>query len=909
MLERAGNNSTSLPLGTLETLLCAAFSSKHRHIVNSALVMWNQIFGGHVGEVDYPEKLKEALTTLQAFVDVSIPGLDVTHIESGGAQKPMFVDYQDGLDAVVVTLSSAGSNMNEIATPRPTSSKLHFTPTQTPLAATSPSSVNRVSNGSEKKKSNKDKSRRDKSKSTPPRPRHDDSQIEFTTIDFASAVPRSSGAVSTTQNQARDITVIEESQVLTERQREVRDRQRETNALYSDVMSSSPSGDTAARKLMTRTVPARESGVPLPQRAMQPALDQPSHGQEKQTSSPPPEDVALPEQLRTATPEPTTAETGNRTKNGDTFTDEEFIASTPTPRRGQALVFPVTNDNEIDSPSSPPEPRRYPLLPEISSRSRSSSILDEWQFSSSPLSGSPIAARHTMPEPELSLDGILNAGLRSCEEQAVEGEEMAQGRPETTEQSNLQQAIRSLVSGPLASKPDGETDIAMEDVPVPIPALLPATSSQKSLTVEISPIAQKKSKPIVPPSTPMQTRRRSTLLQGTSQDGQHDDENSTGAISFSSSVPGSAPQSLPGIFRKSKRSASKVVAQSSPIRGSTSGRRYKLMAMPPPSMRDVSFRMSDGEERSMLRLAIELDMIHKRSQSSPITAVPPSTRSGSKIEGAADGVEALDCITVSTSEETNWKINDNDATSSPERSQRTPSQRSSRRKRKRSASVRAEGDVAKPTINSSPTTRKYAHPKRHGSESEAERSQKNSSPVPEASPPPLPIEEVADTTAEVGFSSPSKGAELSTATEQNPPTDENVVLVPEDEEVQSQLALELEVLRTRNNMNANKAEKDNVVDLTAVAETTTANVVEVSDHAEPDSVVEVVEIEQGQNQEQEREGRPAKKPRLASILSMLKGSMSLLQSATLSREEVGQIEDVCMDMKRALYDAERRGRE
>ncbi|KAL1888490.1 hypothetical protein Sste5346_009534 [Sporothrix stenoceras] len=901
VLENAGVQASGLPISPLEPILYASFASKHRHIVNATLVMWNHIYSGYVGMLDYPEKLCEALITLQVYVDTPIPGLDITTVLSGGAQEPLFVEEGSSIKDALITLSAADTNMDDVDTPRPTSSKLHATPTHTPLSATSPSSVNRASNSKSKKSAKKDKlHRREKSKSTPARPRHDDSQIEFTAIDFPSAAPSSAAASAT-----KDIDVVEESRILTERQREVRDRQRETNALYSDVMSSSPTGEAAARKLATapRTVPARESSVSLPQQAIEPAMVEASlrvqeEEQEKQTSSPAPEDVALPQQVLTATPEPTTAETGSGGKAEGAFAaEDEFIASTPTPRRGQALVFPETHDNEIDSPSSPPEPRRYPLLPDISSRSRSSSILDEWQFSSSPLSGSPIAARHTLPEPELSIDGVLEASLRDRIQQDEDAEEPAAPAEQTA-----------------APKPstDNSIDIDMEDVatsvPAPVLAAPPAISSHENLTVEISPHTHKKSRAPASPTTPRQTRRRSALSQETtSQEDHADDESSigNGDISFSGSVSASAsvPQSLPRASRKNRK-ASKSVAQSSPIRASGSvsssinSRRYRLMAMPPPSMQNVSFRMSDGEERSMLRLAIELDMVNKQSQSqsSPAPSAPPSTRSASKKSGnnnKNDGQDALDCITVYTSDEKLVKSeDDNDKQNSPLSSQNvTPSQRSRRRKRKRSASARAEEESAaatsSPAMVSSPAAeRKLARARRHTSEARSERSERSQK---TASPAPAVVqeEEVADTTADIteaiGMSSPSKSGMA----------DETASVGSEgDRDVQSQLALEFEELSSRNK---------NVVDLTAVADTSAmTEVVDVTDDAEPESVVEVPA---------DTDSRPAKKPRLAGILSMLRGSLSLLQSVTLSREEVGQIEDVCMDVKRALYDAERRGRD
>ncbi|CAK7226733.1 hypothetical protein SCUCBS95973_006298 [Sporothrix curviconia] len=896
--ERVGSKTPTASFVMLEPLLCAAFSSKHRYIANNALVMWNKMFA-NVGELDYPEKLKETLTTLQAFVDVPIPGLDITHVASGGAQQPMFVDSQDGQDAII-TLSSTDSNLvADDKTPRASANKLHATtPAQTPLSATSPSSVNRASSlGSIKKKSNKEQLRLDRQlKSTPPRPRHDDSQIEFTTIDFASALPSSSAVSARGLRGEND--VVEESQILTERQREVRDRQRETNALYSDVMSSSPTREVAARLLVSApqmAAPLRESSVPLPQQKLPHVQVRSSLDQQKQTSSSsPPDDMALPEQVRATTPEPVMAgEAASKTKagGGDAFADEEFIASTPTPRRGQALVFPETNDNEIDSPSSPPEPRRYPLLPDISSRSRSSSILDEWQFSSSPLSGSPISARHTLPEPELSIDGVLQESLAGHVEAQVAEEDVA------NESESLHVGPSDVVAAVTASDPfdngkqNENTDVAMED----------ANTSTLTAAAAVAAI-------IVPPTSSQETPRASRQLRATSL---------LGDVSFLGSVPASAPQSLPRASRRSRRSASRLVAQSSPLRTSSSRsmRHYKIIAMPlsSSSVHNVSFRMSDGEERSMLRLAVELDTLKKQtpSQSSTSARKNHGYRADSFIREDTDD---LGCITVRTGDEQEAKSKERNASlaSSPDNSQHTPSQRSRRRKRKRSAAAGDAEDAAATdsvAAASSPAERRIAQAKRHVSGSKADRIRKAASPSTSArssSPASFPVEEPAD---ELRGDLAQESVQEVQEVQEAAMTQDDIILAPEDQEVQSQLALELEELGHRN---ATADMADNVVDLTALADTTTTEVVEVPDETGPDSVVEVdMDMDMGMDTgvDESSAARPAKKPRLAGILSMLRGSLALLQAATLSRDEVGQIEDVCMDVKRALYDAERRGRD
>ncbi|EPE06187.1 telomere length regulator protein [Ophiostoma piceae UAMH 11346] len=1020
LLQRTAGDSAALPLTTLEPLLCSVFSSKNRHIVNNALGMWSHIYSDHTNEVDYPEKLKAALTTLQAFVDVSIPGLDATHVESNGAQEQlMFIDTQADLD---VTLSSAEPNSGLVTTPL----KRQEAPALTPLAASSPSYVNRASIESSKKTSSK----RNKFRSTPPRPKHEDSQIEFTAIDSTDALPTSnsmSDAVNEDDNVNEDIDVVEESQVLTERQREVRERQRETNALYSDVMSSSPSGEAAARRFASRTVAAAAAAAvaattvdgltsSLPRLTVQPpSSDLPEGGlqeEEKQLEEPlspaPVEDVALPERnMRATTPEQALDEKKKQVRNngGDYNTDEDFIASTPTPRRGQALVFPVANDNEIDPPSSPPEPRRYPLLPEISSRSRSSSILDDWQFSSSPISGSPIAARHTDVEPELSLGGNAFVARLRAHADAAEIEN------EAPEQMGSQLPSGSVTT---ANVPD----VVVED------SLAPAAVN---MTVEISPIAmlsktrsKTRSKPVLPmPSTPRQTRRRSALSQETSQNSSQagdDDDRNVSFASFggqsSPAVPASAPQSLPRTLRKSSRraavAASRMVAQSSPIRASGSSNhmtreldssnasnaghasdgnssqnsrgvpRYRLMAMPPPSMRDISFRMSDGEERSMLRIATELDRMHKQSQPSkprsPVPAhaasSPPMTRrSAMKLQSLGEsqsqsesqtqsqdeslGETKHDCITVWTSPNGKTKVKKEkgsfgrqlthsrevpviqenseaaDVPSSPLSSlDMSGSQRSSRRrKRKRSASVRDDdndndngNEVDYETPMSSPLARPYARLRR--------QSQRLSTPVP--APPAEDVEMVDDTMADIDNDTTvditadidnDTTADITTEIADEQPPSSPVSSVPEDEEVHSQLALEQEVHSYRNTRASRNKGKVQAP----------AAVVEISGETQEKSqsptkspakspaknlaknvVKNLAKSPVKESVEEPAEGQeepPTKKPRLAGILSMLRGSLSLLQAATLSRDDVSQIEDVCMDVKRALYDAERRGRD
>jgi hypothetical protein len=68
------------------------------------------------------------------------------------------------------------------------------------------------------------------------------------------------------------------------------------------------------------------------------------------------------------------------------------------------------------------------------------------------------------------------------------------------------------------------------------------------------------------------------------------------------------------------------------------------------------------------------------------------------------------------------------------------------------------------------------------------------------------------------------------------------------------------------------------------------------------------EPEEEEQQQQQAEANAPPQGRLQRLMNMLRNGLSELRSSRLSREEVYQVEDMFMDMKRELYEAERRGR-
>lgn len=231
--------------------------------------------------------------------------------------------------------------------------------------------------------------------------RHDDSQMQFAPI-----------APSSPQH--------DESQHLTDRQMEVRERQRGNAALYPDIRSSSPAASL-------EVVPKKSKD----------------------------EDTADSERLaRDTTP-----------KHNTSF--DELISSTPTPRRGQVLPM----DDANDPPSSPPLPRPYPLLSQIQSRSRANSSLENWEFSSP--TGSPVAShqQQTAAQDEEPAPPALTEVSQPRARRAAKRQRRAAAKERATAK-----VIPSSITDDEQSGTDSQTKNK-----TPLPADPPATPPQRHL--------------------------------------------------------------------------------------------------------------------------------------------------------------------------------------------------------------------------------------------------------------------------------------------------------------------------------------------------------------------------------------------------------------------------------------------
>lgn len=117
---------------------------------------------------------------------------------------------------------------------------------------------------------------------------------------------------------------------------------------------------------------------------------------------------------------------------------EDCLTSTPTPRRGQAVMLPEQDQDMTDPPSSPPEPRSHRLLAELKIQANDKSSIDEWQFSSSPVSGSPNLAHRTIAASHpMELDEVTELRLDDEDDECKNSNVQGAGRMETSSQQDI----------------------------------------------------------------------------------------------------------------------------------------------------------------------------------------------------------------------------------------------------------------------------------------------------------------------------------------------------------------------------------------------------------------------------------------------------------------------------------------
>lgn len=667
-------------------------------------VLWNRIFD-NAEEISYPEQLKATLVAIRPMVDIVLPGVEESSEESAAAAQHAFIGSQDDMGVFNVSpIKSSRSDRLRIVssgsaiTPSPMSSRLFSEMWQS--------------------KPTSDK------KQTKPKLRHEDSQLEFALVE------------TTSPNE-------KESQVLTERQMEVRERQRGQEVLFN-MRSSSPAQDGGHQ----------DKDVP---------------------SSP---------QL----PEP--ADVTPKKRTPAVQSNYDYVTSTPTPRRGQML--PLVHDVEMsDPPSSPPElsqVRRYPLVPEI--RSRSADDDANWEYTSSPVSGSPLPSR-VLPPRE-------HDGDKEPREGGAE--------PETVEDDAEDDADDVAVAD----------SFAMEVVPSSAPTEKEPRESSKQ--------PQHKNDAVLTP-TRRQTRQSTRAL---SQSAQSTPQKRTGSPRSENEEFVDAPTSPEtGAARRAQRPAPNSSWQSG----------------------DTSFALSEGAERSMIRLAEEMEASHEQASKKH-----RSKDTGRK--GKAAKAPPLDCITV--------------VAGSDEEGEQTPTRSGER------------------VIPSTPHTEPQSQARARKSTSGGRKRKRGSG------------SRQYETRLKRQRSEP--GADDGGSASNSPSLQRRKRMQSqEEEEVQSQVISEHMAASSQSRLSPELADDGN---LSTSPEVETGDV--TGRISKTGSRRTSTRRSRSRSDASDSSGR--KKP-AHKIERHFKKALERVRTATISRDEMHRIEDMFVDFKRELYEAERRGRQ
>lgn len=198
----------------LESLITSGFVSRRRSIVNTSITTWNQTFGKE-DSLRYPPRLEAVLRRLHSTVELSLPSLDIDDdivVSIDQNRSPSIVlTHQKEADLSFYDSDESTENLRRSAR----SSRVKESPFKIVKSARSSKHQSPIVSSPASRRS---------SRRTPKvRLRHDDSQIQFEAI------------VSSPSN-----PFVQDSQILTERQKEMIERQRLSGGLFANMGAPSP---------------------------------------------------------------------------------------------------------------------------------------------------------------------------------------------------------------------------------------------------------------------------------------------------------------------------------------------------------------------------------------------------------------------------------------------------------------------------------------------------------------------------------------------------------------------------------------------------------------------------------------------------------------------------------------------
>ena len=270
-------------LSDFEIILCAGLESRQKYVANATIKFWNFSFGVSQQELQYPDRLKEALLKLRAITVIELPSLPASLVSEAAVNERQLMDFEE-------SQFDPGSFLN--------TSVLHsvFQGRQTSSAVSSPSRRRQVSMKRAREETPDLKERKLRKRQVTPKLRHDDSQVQFQPIDSSPILDK--GVVS---------------QVLTDRQKEVKERQAVEAGMFHNIGSSPLRPHRSSAEAEDSELPTHRSSLLL-----------------RSVS-------------RERRPTPTLV----------TPSDDGFVASSPTPTR--SLIGEIAEDGP---PSSPPQSSR-----------------------------------------------------------------------------------------------------------------------------------------------------------------------------------------------------------------------------------------------------------------------------------------------------------------------------------------------------------------------------------------------------------------------------------------------------------------------------------------------------------------------------------------------------------------------
>ena len=304
-------------LSVLEILMSSGLESKHKTIVNATITLWNSTFGTCQDNLEYPTRVADILLRLRPIADIDLPSFPhslETEVSAEHRQPPTFPETQeDGMDFV-------NSPSLDPALPANTSNgSLRHQP-----ISSGPTRVSRSSRSIRPRDRTPESSKRKPKKPvSTPKLRHNDSQIQFETIESSPIA-----------------NALLDSQLFTDRQKEVKERQKaQTAAMFPDIRSTPLSkADSVQRRLSSVS---SSGGLSLHRSASKTRLLAPTNI-ERQTT---PEPLGEFDAFLHSSPTPT--------RSLQAGVDINDLPSSP-PERPKSRVA------DSDIPSSPPEPNLEP---------------------------------------------------------------------------------------------------------------------------------------------------------------------------------------------------------------------------------------------------------------------------------------------------------------------------------------------------------------------------------------------------------------------------------------------------------------------------------------------------------------------------------------------------------------------